>query len=306
VTPPGAEAWRFRCVRCGGEVPVARGTPGQRPTCAGCGATYDCENGIISVGAAVSERDYPVEMHQLVAAVEEEHFWFSARNRVILSTMRRVLGPLEGKRLLDVGCGSGFVLSALEHAGLQVAGTDMHGQRLVRARTRIRGPLLCSNAATLPFFDDFDLVGLFDVIEHTADDAEVLRQARLVLRPGGHVVVTAPAGTHAWTRFDEVIGHKRRYDRRSLADALARGGFRVRHASYFNCLPHVAQRLHRRFARAVHDSSTPAVEIVRQTLRVPPEPLNTLFGWAMRLETPLRVLPFVTGGSLIAIGERAD
>lgn len=273
-------------------------------SCPGCGAGYASDDGIISIATAARDEDYPLPLHDLVAEVEERHFWFAARNRVILSTLRRVAGPLEGKRLLDVGCGSGLVLAMLERAGLQVAGLDMHREPLVRARARVRGPLFHSDAVTLPFFDDFDLVGLFDVIEHAEDDGAVLAQARAVLRPGGHVAVTVPAGAHLWSRYDEVSGHKRRYDRQGLAGALQRGGFRTRLVAYFNCLPVWALRLQRGSAIAGPDQAVSDSDVARKALRVPPEPLNTLFALLVRLESPLRALAFVTGSSLIAVGER--
>ena len=302
MTVPAASRWRFRCTGCGGGVLVAAGAP----ACPRFGTTYPCEDGIIAVTTAARDEDYPLPLHELVAEVEERHFWFAARNRVILSALRRVAGPLEGKRLLDVGCGSGFVLAALEQAGVEVAGLDMHREPLVRARTRTSGPLFRVDAVTLPFFDDFDLVGLFDVIEHADDDVAVLGEARAVLRPGGHVAVTVPAGAHLWSRYDEVSGHKRRYDRQGLCTALALGGFRVRHATYFNCLPLLAQRLQRRVATARRDEAASDADIVRRALRVPPEPINSLLALLVRLESPLRALPLVTGGSLVAVGERED
>jgi SAM-dependent methyltransferase len=148
-------------------------------------------------------------------------------------------------------------------------------------------------------------VTLFDVIEHAVDDVGLLRQAGRVLRPGGHVVVTVPAGPDLWTRYDDAAGHKRRYDRAMLVTAIEAAGFEVRYAGYFNCLPLVAQTLHRRIASPRADESTEAVAIVKRTLRVPPAPLNAAFGFLMRLEVPLRRLSWVRGGSLIAVARVA-
>ena len=280
--------------------------PASAPTCVGCGTVFPVRDGIVSIAAVVEEGDYPAALHDVVAHVEARHFWFEARNRIILAAMRRTLGPLEARRLLEVGCGSGYVLAMLEGAGLDVCGVDMHRAALEMARDRIHGPLLCSSATRLPFFDDFDIVGLFDVIEHADNDVGLLRQARTVLRPHGQVVVTVPAGAHLWTAYDQATGHKRRYSRQSLADTLNRGVFHVTYLAAFNCLPLMAQRLYRRFTTPVDVAESSGTEIVRQALRVPPGPLNRLFAWLMRVEAPLRGLPFVRGGSLIAIGETTD
>ena len=96
-------------------------------------------------------------------------------------------------------------MAALEGAGLSVSGIDMLKSALVRALARV-SPLFCSTATTLPFFPDFDVVTLLDVIEHVDDDVSVLDEARRVLAPGGHAIVTVPGPS----TYDEVIGHKRR------------------------------------------------------------------------------------------------
>jgi SAM-dependent methyltransferase len=236
-----------------------------------------------------------------VAAVERRHFWFAARNDVILSALRHTVGPLGGRRVLDVGCGTGFVLAALERAGLDTCGIDMHRAALLLARPRVVGPLVRSAAATLPFFPDFDLVTLLDVLEHVDDDAALLRQAADTLTPGGHVVVTVPAGPHLWTTYDEVIGHKRRYDRVMLAAVLERAALDVRHISYFSGLPMVAQMAHRWLTAAPSAAAPDTIAIVRRALQVPPEPLNTLFRLSIQAEGPFRRLAWMRGGSLLAI-----
>jgi SAM-dependent methyltransferase len=270
--------------------------------CHACGAPFSTAGGILRLGSpAGAQEDYPEAIYEVVAEAEERHFWFAARNDIILSTLRRTVGPLAGRRLLDVGCGTGFVLQALEAAGADAWGIDMHLAALERARARVRGPLVWSAAARLPFLEDFDVVSLFDVVEHAADDASVLAEARRVLRAGGAVVVTVPAGQHLWTRYDGVIGHKRRYTRESLAAAFTRAGLHVAAMQYFNCLPAVLQRLQRRVA-GIDAETGDAVTIVRRALAPPPAAVNALLRHVLRLEAPLGRLPFVTGASLIAVG----
>jgi SAM-dependent methyltransferase len=295
--------WRLRCATCGGEAPLSSADT-STVSCRECGATLTVQDGIVDAASFVAaDEDYPEALVDLIAGTEDRHFWFRARNRVILETMRRVMGPMAGRLALDVGCGTGFVLAALEAEGLNAGGIDMHRTSLLRARARIRGPLVWSNAAALPFFPDFDIVTLCDVIEHTEADGRVLQEAAGVLVPDGFLVVTVPAGPHLWTSYDEASGHKRRYDRARLADVLDRSGFRVRYLGYFNCLPLLAQVLHR--ALTSKKSVPDRVDIVRKALRVPPEPINTLLGALIPLEAPFRGLRWVRGGSLIAIAQRS-
>ena len=165
MTAPTA-ARRFRCVHCGGDARLS--SAGDPPRCLACEKSYSIADGIVALTEAVDDRDYPAALVDLVASVERRHFWFAARNDVILSTIRRVIGTVAGLRVLDIGCGTGFVTEALERAGMDAWGIDMHRAALMHARPRIRGPLFSNYATTLPFFPDFDLVSLFDVIEVAA------------------------------------------------------------------------------------------------------------------------------------------
>jgi SAM-dependent methyltransferase len=264
------------------------------------------EQGIVLLTPPDTDRDYPQELVDLITVVEDRHFWFATRNDVILSTLRRVLRPFAGTRVLDVGCGTGFVMSALEDAGLVASGIDMHLTGLKRARTRVRGALFSSTATTLPFFPDFDVVTLLDVIEHVDDDVGVLAEARRVLVPRGYVVVTVPAGPELWTAYDEVIGHKRRYVRETLVGALQAAGLDVYDVRYFNSPLLLAASVSRRTGRGEVAETRDTIEIVRRALRVPPAPLNALLRWSVRLEAPLRRFRWMRGGSLIAVAQRTD
>jgi SAM-dependent methyltransferase len=270
--------------------------------CPACAAAFGADDGIVALTPPPSDRDYPQDLVELVAAVETRHFWFTARNDVIVSTLSQAIGPLRGRLALDVGCGTGFVMAALEHAGLDATGIDMHRISLLHARARTGGPLFASTATTLPFFPDFDIVTLLDVIEHVDDDVAVLAEARSVLVPNGHVVVTVPAGPGLWTEYDEVIGHKRRYTRDSLTAALRNARLEVRRVSYFNAVLFLAGLIRQSGSgqKGVQDTLT----IVRRALQVPPWPLNTLFRWSVKAEAPLRPLPWFRGGSLIAVAQR--
>jgi hypothetical protein len=119
-------------------------------------------------------------------------------------------------------------------------------------------------------------------------------------------VVTVPAGPKLWTVYDEVIGHKRRYERHTLTHVLRNAGLEVRYVGYFSCLPLLAQVIQRWNSPELRADTQDTIGIVRKMLRVPPEPLNSLFRWSVRAEAPLRRLAWVRGGSLIAIAQRRD
>jgi SAM-dependent methyltransferase len=294
----------FACTGCGEPVPVPPSIDGP-VRCAACGYRYAWDDGILMLGAWGYPDDYPDELHPLLADVEPRHFWFAGRNRLILSTMREAIGPLEGRSALDVGCGTGFVLAALERAGMAACGLDMNLAGLRYARRRVQGPLLCQDAARVPFAGQFDVVMLCDVIEHTADDSAVLREAGRALKNDGTLVVTVPAYPSLWTAVDEVSGHKRRYTKEELARAMQRAGLVVRLVRYFNCLLFPAQLLQRQFLRRrLLTTSAERLCLARDALRVPPASLNALLRLAMMTDLLLSraLLPF--GSSLIALGYR--
>lgn len=304
----GTGTMTMDCVTCGRPVPLpADATVDGDPAlgCPACGHEYRRRGGIILLGERPTD-DMPDDFYDILAETEPRHFWFGARNRLILATMRSALGTLAGRTVLDVGCGTGFVTAALERAGMRAVGIDMHEVGLGFARPRMRGPLICATATTLPFRDQFEVAMLCDVIEHTPDDALVLRDTGRAIRPGGSIVVTVPAHQALWTSVDDISGHKRRYDAAMLRDAIERAGLKVRLVRYFNSLLLPIQ-LAQRLRMTAHPTATyeDRERIARQSLTLPPAPANRILAKALELDVLLSRLPVTVGSSLIAIAQRA-
>jgi 2-polyprenyl-3-methyl-5-hydroxy-6-metoxy-1,4-benzoquinol methylase len=297
----------LECHACGGAVPLHLEAASEDLLCPHCRVRYAYSDGGILVvpGPAdpAVEDDYPPAVYALLAEVEPAHFWFDERNRLILSTMREVLGSLQDRTVVDIGCGTGFVTAAAERAGMRTCGLEAHLGGLRIARTRTRGQLLCETAMRMPFAGQFDVAMLCDVIEHTPDDVGVLRAASSAVQPAGIVVVTVPAHQWLWSPLDDVSGHKRRYSRRTLIDAMHRAGLRVRLARYFNCLLLPAQMAHRLLASA-RERKLDRLALLRRGLMPPREPWNALMRLAMRADGVLSRFPLNFGASLVAIGVR--
>jgi SAM-dependent methyltransferase len=288
------------CDACGGPVPLLA-RPVEGPiACPACGREFPCDGGILDLGAPADSEDYPDDIDALLVDVEPRHFWFEARNELLLATMRELVGPLEGRLALDIGCGTGFVLAALERAGIVPCGLDMQLPVLRHARRRTRALLARADAAVVPFEHVFDVALLCDVIEHTPDDVAVLRAAARALIPGGSVVVTVPAHPELWSPLDVVYGHKRRYVRRTLVRALESAGLRVVAARYFNALLYPLQLAQRLSLRRL-DPDRERAELLRRGLQVPPAPLNAFLKAASRLEIPLSRVSPPLGTSLVAV-----
>jgi len=165
--------------------------------------------------------------------VESRHWWFVARREILLAVLRRALP--RGARLLDVGCGTGFLLERAREF-LDVHGVDVSPIGLAMCRERGVTQVREGSAYDLASVADetFDCVGLFDVIEHLDDDVAALRNVSTVLRPGGRALVTVPAFQALWSEHDVVNQHRRRYTRAQLAAALRASGFEIEKLTYFN------------------------------------------------------------------------
>lgn len=99
---------------------------------------------------------------------------------------------LQGRRILDVGCGVGTYLSRLGEFSSHVYGVDIDEEKVRIASARVPH-VLRAPAEALPFAENtFDVVLLHEVIEHVQDDAATIREAVRCTRPGGEVVIFAP------------------------------------------------------------------------------------------------------------------
>lgn len=100
--------------------------------------------------------------------------------------------PLEGKRILDIGCGLGMYVRKFREFSEDVWGIDVEFDR-VKTGGRSLPNLAVAKGENLPFADNsFDVVFLHEVLEHVDDDAQTVREACRVARPGGHVVIYVP------------------------------------------------------------------------------------------------------------------
>lgn len=100
--------------------------------------------------------------------------------------------PLEGRRILDAGCGLGMYVRAFRQFSQEVYGIDLDADRIAQASRELPN-LQVACAEHLPFGDDvFDVVLSHEVLEHVGDDRAAAREAVRVLRPGGRLIVFVP------------------------------------------------------------------------------------------------------------------
>jgi SAM-dependent methyltransferase len=159
------------------------------------------------------------ELETFEAAVRWKSYW------------ARHVGPFVAGDVLEVGAGIGANTAVL--AGERVRRwvcLEPDGRladRIARAIREGRLPAYCRVVRdTLPAIDRtdrFDAVLYLDVLEHIEDDRGELGRAAAHLRPGGALVVLAPAHQWLFSPFDRAIGHHRRYDRGTLTRVVPPG-----------------------------------------------------------------------------------
>ncbi|MFK2878786.1 class I SAM-dependent methyltransferase [Rhodanobacter hydrolyticus] len=171
---------------------------------------------------------FKAEHFAKLAAVEDGHFWFRARNELIVHVLRRYFP--HARSMLEIGCGTGYVLREVTDKlpQLRVCGSEIFLEGLSFASRRVPvADLFQMDAQRVPFVEEFDLIGAFDVVEHIADDMRVLREIHHALMPGGGAIFTVPQHPWLWSAQDEHACHQRRYRRSELANKLRTIGFRV-------------------------------------------------------------------------------
>lgn len=182
--------------------------------------------GVLDVAEIGLGHDPRPDRSKIIYEIEDKHFWFEGRARLFKHIVEGNGSLASEKRILEVGCGSTPILSRLG-AGWQGAGLDVSMSALEQAQIKCpQALLLRSDGKNIPFEDGiFDIVCMFDVLEHVEHEDKFLREIRRVLKPEGRLVLSVPAGQWLWSDVDEQSGHYRRYSKRSCSKALRRNGF---------------------------------------------------------------------------------
>jgi SAM-dependent methyltransferase len=174
-----------------------------------------------------------------MARTQESHWWFAARRQILRAQLRLLPMPTNAQ-ILEVGSGTGANVPLLAEFG-RVVGLEMSGPAIALAKdacpkARERVQFLHGRCPEdLPrVAGGFDLVCLFDVLEHMEDDHQALAALHPLLRRDGRLLMTVPAYQWMWSPHDEHLHHHRRYVRASLLEACQRAGLEVERISYFN------------------------------------------------------------------------
>jgi SAM-dependent methyltransferase len=190
------------------------------------------------------------------AQLEERHWWFTGRNRILNRLLSRHSMINGNQSLLNVGCGTGGFLRFYKNKGRSI-GLDIERDALDYCLDRGLRDLVQGDAPDLPFrTESFDLIMALDVLEHLEDHSAALSEFRRICAMGGHLLITVPAFNFLWGDQDLISHHRRRYTLRSLRTLVEQAGFSINRITYFNTLlfPIIASV---RFWRKIESSIAP-------------------------------------------------
>ena len=212
------------------------------------------------------------EAYLKMAQTEASHWWFTGRRAILHSTLSG-LGLPPNSRILEIGSGTGGNLEMLAGFG-KVSGLEMDdtARAISAEKTGGRFDIRSGRCPShIPFCDEkFDLICLFDVLEHIEEDEETLLALKGLLAKGGRMLITVPAYDFLWSGHDEFLHHKRRYSSAELRQKAVAAGLRVERFTHFNALLFPLACVMRLKDRLLKSSNSSGAEI-------PPAPFNSLF-----------------------------
>ena len=230
-----------------------------------------------------------------MAELDQRHWWYRGRRRVLAELIRRLAMHPENGKILEIGCGTGHNLPMLAGFG-DLDALELDDEARAIAERRLGRSVMSSPLPELAEVADrtYDLIAALDVIEHIDDDEAAVAAIAAKLKPGGKYVMTVPAHAWMWSAHDVVNHHRRRYSKASLKRLIDGSPLRLERIGYFNSLlfPLAAGQ---RLASKIRGKDSADV-------RLPPAPVNAALEAVFAAERHfVGRLPLPPGLSLFAV-----
>jgi len=303
------------CPKCGGRDPISDSEKFWPPgwSCPRCGHQVPTLDGILMFAPALADTvtGYDPKSFAVFARVESEHFWFVPRNRLLIGLIEKFFP--RAQTFLEIGCGTGMVLSAVAHSRRwrRLVGSELHPTGLREAQKRLgcEAQFVQVDAREIPARNAFDVAGAFDVIEHIEEDEAVLAAMRDTVVPGGGLILAVPQHPFLWSDTDQKAHHVRRYRRGELESKVEAAGLRVRFSSSYASLLFPAMAASRLLQRSNHTSRADDRQSLSAEARVElelPPLLNSLLKFILHIEVgaTLAGVRFPFGGSRMIVATK--
>lgn len=162
--------------------------------------------------------------------LEDKHWWHISKRINAIDLLLKFL-PTKNPKILDIGCGTGKNVEELSKIG-PTWGIDNSKEAVKYCKKRGLKTTILGNAESTNLFpNSINVVTLFDTLEHT-DDKKTLKEVYRILNSGDILLLTVPAFPWLWSKWDEVLHHKRRYTKKSISEILKCYNFNILKISY--------------------------------------------------------------------------
>lgn len=146
--------------------------------------------------------------------------------------------PFLGNKILEIGSGTGNLSDVIISAGKEITLSDLDPIFLKILKNKYQNKIIKLDIALKEdankLHNSFDSIVGVNVLEHTKDDENALRNLNLILKKNGNIILIVPAMDILFSRYDYLIGHVRRYSGKSIKLKLKSAGFGVEKIYYFN------------------------------------------------------------------------
>ena len=221
----------------------------------------------------------------------ERSWWYFGRMEAIKQALRATHFHA-GVRVLDIGTGFGGMFRLLSRYGT-VDGIEPDKEARVESSTKGYSNFFESDIEVLNRGMQYDLIGAFDVIEHTRDDFAFLSNLYKATQPGGVIIGTVPAFQWLWSEHDVSHHHYRRYTITSIKKVFVDVGYEVIYTRYWNVLLFPFVLLLRLFGKSGESGLYPH-KAISMVLRI-----------ILWLEARVvRFLPIPFGLSIVVVGRK--
>lgn len=252
----------------------------------------------------IADENMPEAMLVRTIASVRRHPWWHARARLALALLR-THGIFPSASVLDVGCGWGVNLQALESARYQATGLDISRQILELIDQPSRSLIEADLNQPLPLVHElYTGLLLLDVIEHLDDDRGAISRLAPLASTGAMLIVSVPALPELYSEFDSIQGHRRRYLPETLRATFDGTGFAIEKILWWGSwmIP-----ILRRMRKNAVSKPVAAPKTYADYLRLPPWPapllMRALYAWDQKNALAGRLR---SGTSLFAVARRLE
>lgn len=243
-----------------------------------------------------NEKDFDADWYQLS---DNDHFWIRWRFLALLGFLKKLkLSTTAPLRTIDVGAGNGIWREQIESAtAWNVDCVDLNPRALEGIKSG-RGRCMYYNILDEKpeLLGQYDIAFILDVIEHLPAPVPFLHSVSKHVKKSGIVIINVPALQSMHGRYDEFIGHLRRYNKKTLSKSAELAGLKILDVRYWgwSLIPVLMMR------KLLLKSRNSNENIVKRGYKAPSELVNRLFKRFAQIETCLFSRPPIGTSLLLA------